>query len=64
LPGEAIHNKPYRVTPERVVDAIKTANTIGIEVAKQYPKKNSKNNLKLHGILCPSNYNCNPASIT
>jgi glycerol dehydrogenase len=37
LPGETIHNKPYRVTPERVVDAMKTANTIGIEVAKQHP---------------------------
>jgi len=53
LPGEAIHNKPYRVTPERVVDAIKTANTIGIEVAKRYPKKKFKNNLKSHGILMP-----------
>jgi len=39
MPGETIHNKPYKVTPERVADAVKTASTIGIEVAKQYPMR-------------------------
>jgi len=39
MPEETIHNKPYKVTPERVADAMKTANTIGIEVAKQYPMR-------------------------
>ncbi len=38
-PGETIHNKPYKVTPELVADAIKVANAIGVEVAKMYPRR-------------------------
>jgi len=39
MPEETIHNKPYEVAPERVADTMKTANTIGIEVVKQYPMR-------------------------
>lgn len=41
-PGETIHNKPYKVTPEHIVNAMKIVNSIGAEVAKEYPMRKFK----------------------
>jgi len=41
-PGETIHNKPYKVTPELVFSSMKIANEIGLEVAKSIPKRKFK----------------------
>ena len=38
-PGETIHNKSYKPTPEIVFNAIKTANDIGSTVAEKIPRR-------------------------
>jgi len=41
-PGETIHNKPYKVTPELVFNSMKVANELGLEVAERCPRRKFK----------------------
>lgn len=38
-PGEPIHNKPFRVTPEIVLNSLKTVNEIGLKISEEIPRR-------------------------